>query len=361
MTGRGIDQVLPHPGDPALHEPYMRSAEGYVQIAEQVNGPIPRPVDFDYIWGGALAELDRSAPDLRIINLETSITDNGEYWPDKEIHYRMHPDNTPCITAADIDLCILANNHVLDWGYGGLTETLNILSRHRVRSVGAGESAPEASAGEIFEVPGKGRVIVFAAGHGSSGISPRWAAGEGRAGVYYLEDLSDREIGSIRKRIEAVKQSGDVVVFSIHWGGNWGYRISSDRRRFAHDLIDRAGADVVYGHSSHHPLGIEVHNGKLILYGCGDFINDYEGIGGHEEYRPDLSLMYLPEIDPADGTLVSLRLVPFHMSKFRLNSAGPGDIAWLEERLDRECGKLGAGIRRIEERGGNPGPLMLQW
>lgn len=326
MTGRGIDQVLLHPGDPALHEPYMRNAEGYVQIAERKNRPIPRPVDFDYIWGGALAELDRSAPDLRIINLETSITDNGEYWPDKGIHYRMHPDNTPCITAADIDLCILSNNHVLDWGYGGLTETLNILSRHRVRSVGAGESAPEASAGANF-----------------------------------LARLSDREIGSIRKRIEAVKQSGDVVVFSIHWGGNWGYRIPPDRRRFAHDLIDRAGVDVVYGHSSHHPLGIEVHNGKLILYGCGDFINDYEGIGGHEEYRPDLTLMYLPEIDSADGTLVSLRLVPFRMSKFRLNSAGPGDIAWLEDRLDRECGKLGAGVTRIEDRGGNPGPLMLQW
>ncbi|MFP4563049.1 MAG: CapA family protein, partial [Spirochaetia bacterium] len=270
MTGRGIDQVLPHPGDPTLHEPYMKSAEGYVRIAERANGPIPRPVEFDYIWGDALSELDRSAPDLRIINLETSITDNDEYRPDKGIHYRMHPDNTPCLTAADIDLCVLANNHVFDWGYGGLTETLVSLSRHRIRRVGAGESVSEASDPAVFHIPGKGRVIVFAAGHGSSGIPPQWAAGGDRAGVNYLSGLSDREIDSIKERIEAVKLPGDVVIFSIHWGGNWGYRIPSGRRRFARDLIDRAGADVVHGHSSHHPLGIEVHNGKLILYGCGD-------------------------------------------------------------------------------------------
>ena len=57
MTGRGIDQILPHPGDPALYEPYMKSALGYVELAEKATGPIPRPVDFAYIWGEALDEL----------------------------------------------------------------------------------------------------------------------------------------------------------------------------------------------------------------------------------------------------------------------------------------------------------------
>ena len=361
MTGRGIDQILPHPGDPALHEPYMRSAVGYVEIAEQVNGPIPDQGDFSYIWGDALSELEQSAPDLRIINLETSITDSDESWPGKGIHYRMHPENTPCITAADIDLAVLANNHVLDWGYGGLTETLVSLSRHRVRTVGAGESASEASSGTIFDIPGTGRVIVFAAGHGSSGISGRWAAGRESAGVHYLADLSDREIDSIKERIEAVKRPGDAVIFSVHWGGNWGYRIPREHRRFARALIDEAGVDIIYGHSSHHPMGIEVYNRKLVLYGCGDFINDYEGIGGHEEYKPDLALMYLPEIELGSGDLVSLRMVPFRIKKFRLHYADNGDAAWLEERLGRECRKLGTGIIRREGRGGKPEELMLQW
>jgi poly-gamma-glutamate synthesis protein (capsule biosynthesis protein) len=83
MTGRGIDQVLPHPGDPLIHESYMKSAAGYVKIAEAMNGPIEQPVSFSYIWGEALEELDRVAPDVRIMNLETSITKSYDYWKGK--------------------------------------------------------------------------------------------------------------------------------------------------------------------------------------------------------------------------------------------------------------------------------------
>ena len=88
MTGRGIDQVLPHPVDPALHEPYLRDARDYVDLAEKANGPMERPVSFDYIWGDALHELAQSRVDLRIINLETTITSAEGPSPGKEIHYR---------------------------------------------------------------------------------------------------------------------------------------------------------------------------------------------------------------------------------------------------------------------------------
>jgi len=87
MTGRGIDQVFPYPSDPVIHEPYLKSARGYVEIAERHNSPIPEPVDFSYIWGEALEEWERKAPDLRIINLETGITKSDDYWKDKDIHY----------------------------------------------------------------------------------------------------------------------------------------------------------------------------------------------------------------------------------------------------------------------------------
>jgi len=54
MTGRGIDQILPYPGDPTIYESYMTSAQGYVKIAEEVNGPIDYPVSFLYVWGDIL-------------------------------------------------------------------------------------------------------------------------------------------------------------------------------------------------------------------------------------------------------------------------------------------------------------------
>ena len=120
MTGRGLDQILPHPGSPRIFERYSRSALDYVALAEEVNGPIPRAVDFAYIWGDALETFERVTPDVRIINLETSVTTSEDFWPGKGIHYRMHPKNIPCLTAAGIDCCVLSNNHVLDWGRQGL-------------------------------------------------------------------------------------------------------------------------------------------------------------------------------------------------------------------------------------------------
>ena len=121
MTGRGIDQVLPHPVNPILYEPYLRDAREYVELAETAHGSIPRPVGFDYIWGDALEELEHARTDSRIINLETSITTAEEAFP-KAINYRMNPANVGCIMTARIDCCCLANNHILDWGYTGIEE-----------------------------------------------------------------------------------------------------------------------------------------------------------------------------------------------------------------------------------------------
>src|SRR5690606_24185118 len=112
----------------------------------------------------------------------------------------------------------------------------------------------------------------------------------------------------------------DVVVVSVHWGGNWGYAIPPAERAFAHALIDSGSVDVVHGHSSHHAKGIEVYRGKPILYGCGDFLNDYEGISGHERYRGDLSLMYFVTVG-RDRQLESLDIVVLEMHRFSLRHA----------------------------------------
>src|SRR5687768_1455983 len=96
MTARGIDQIQAHPGDPTLYEGWLTSALEYTVLAERLHGPIPRGVDPTYIWGDTLPILDRIAPDVRLVNLETAVTDRGDPWPDKGIHYRMHPANVGC-------------------------------------------------------------------------------------------------------------------------------------------------------------------------------------------------------------------------------------------------------------------------
>ncbi len=355
MTGRGIDQILPHPGDPQIREPYVMSATQYVRLAETANGAIPAPVPFPYIWGDALAALAAARPDARIVNLETSITRSRELWP-KGINYRMNPTNVPCLAAAGIDCCCLANNHVLDCGYAGLTETIDTLRRARIGFAGAGEDEAEASAPAMIEVADRGRVIVFSLGSVTSGIPRVWAAGPGRAGVNLVHDLSVATADRVAAQAGACKRPGDIVVVSIHWGGNWGYRIAEDERAFAHRLIETGAVDVIHGHSSHHPKAIEVHGGKLILYGCGDFIDDYEGIAGHEDYRDDLVLMYLAALDSETGKLARLRLVPFQIKNFRLNRPSAADAAWLRQVLEREGRQFGT---RVEF--GQAGALDLSW
>ena len=98
MTGRGVDQILPHPGDPTLQE-QVADARSYVTYAEEASGPIPRPADFAWPWGDALPLVDEFAPDVRLLNLETTITADGEFAPRKAVHYRMHPDNIACLIA----------------------------------------------------------------------------------------------------------------------------------------------------------------------------------------------------------------------------------------------------------------------
>ncbi len=353
MTGRGIDQILS--GDPQIHEPYVMSATHYVWLAEAINGPIQRPVSSAYVWGEALDELAHIRPDARIINLETSITESRTFWP-KGINYRMSPTNIACITTAGIDVCVLANNHVLDFGYPGLEETIETLKHAHIALAGAGRDAAEAQAPAIKETADRGRVIVFGFGSVTSGISREWAAGPNCPGVNLLPDLSDRTADRIATEISNHKRPGDVVVASIHWGDNWGYRIASDERRFAHRLIDTGAADVVHGHSSHHAKAIEVHRGKLILHGCGDFLNDYEGIEGHEAYRDDLALMYLPTVDTSTGGLLRLAIVPFQIRRFRLNRAWPSDVAWVRETLSREGLPFGTRLDLTQE-----ATLELSW
>lgn len=356
MLGRGIDQILRHPGDPRIYERRMTSAVDYVTLAEQHSGPIPRRVPPDYVWGDALAVLRHARPDATVVNLETAVTDRGTPWPGKRIHYRTHPANADVLLAAGVDVPVVANNHVLDWSVPGLEQTLEVLHATGVSAVGAGHDEEEAWTPAAVPASSGSRVLVLAAGLASSGIPPEWAAGPGRPGVAFLGDLSERAVDRIASVVASSPAPGDVVVMSLHWGPNWGYGIPPGHQDFARSLIDRAGVHVVHGHSSHHPLGIEVYQGRLILYGCGDLVTDYEGIRGHEHYRGELGLLYLPTVDARTGSLQALELVPTRMERFRLSRPPAEDVEWLAATLRRECTPLGTTITATDS-----GNMALAW
>ena len=355
MTGRGIDQVLGHPCNPKLYEDFTQSAEDYVRLAEAANGPIPRHNEPSYVWGAALAEFDRLKPDARIINLETAVTRSDDH-VEKGINYRMSPQNAVCLVSARIDCCALANNHVLDWGRRGLLETLATLQHSNIRVTGAGRDEREACVPAVLEIPGKARILVFSFGSATSGVPRDWAATRDRAGINLLSELSDAEALRVADQITAIKRPRDLVVVSIHWGSNWGYQIPSEQQAFARTLVDKAGVAIVHGHSSHHPRAIEIYRNRLILYGCGDFLNDYEGIRGYERYRDDLALMYFADLEPDQGILQALTIVPLHIKRFQLSRPSSEDIAFVQQTLDRESGQFGTRVAL-----GSDDQLSVSW
>ncbi len=158
----------------------------------------------------------------------------------------------------------------------------------------------------------------------------------------FVGDLSPADAADLCDRVRHTKRPGDIAVVSVHWGSNWGYAVPRAQVLFAHWLID-AGVDVVHGHSSHHPRPVEVYRDRLVLYGCGDLVNDYEGISGHEKYRSDLRLLYFAHLDE-DGRLDQLRMVPLQARKLRLRHATESDARWLRRELHKASHRFGSDI-----------------
>ena len=208
----------------------------------------------------------------------------------------------------------------------------------------------------MIQLGGGLRLLIFAFAVENSGVPRAWTATPDQPGVNCLKDLSARSLKLAARQIARHARQGDIVVASIHWGGNWGYEVSQSEREFAHGLIDIADVDLVHGHSSHHVRGIEIHDHKAIFYGCGDLLNDYEGISGHEQYRGDLGLMYFPTLDLQDGNLLRLSMTPTRTRHFRIHRAPPEAAAWLSTTLERECRKLGSRVAQQSD-----SALALEW
>jgi poly-gamma-glutamate synthesis protein (capsule biosynthesis protein) len=334
MTGRGVDQILAHPGNPRLWESSVSDARDYVRLAEQMSGAIPRPVDDDWPWGDALTILEDFGPHARLVNLETSITTSDDVELGKAVNYRMAPGNVGCLQAAKLDAVALANNHTLDFGRPGLLETLDTLAAAGIAAAGAGRDAVQAAQPAIVPLPRGGRIIMVSVGAESSGIPPQWMAEDASPGVHLLPDPSRYAVREILNRVDAVREPGDIVVVSVHWGSNWGYDVPRGDVEFAHGLVD-GGVDIVHGHSSHHPRPIEVYGQRLILYGAGDLIDDYEGIAGYEHYRPELRLLYLATLDPTSGALAALRMAPVRATRMRLRRGDADAAEYLCRTLNR--------------------------
>jgi len=341
MLGRGIDQQMPQHCDPTLHEAVVRDARHYTQLAEQIHGPTAAPFQPATPWGQSLAWMEQFNPELRLVNLETAITTSSKPWPGKGVHFRMHPANITALQAARLDGCSLANNHSLDWGFNGLADTLRCLRPAGIQAAGAGLSPHQAQRPACWQLGDGRELLLFAWAFTSSGVPPAWAALPCRPGVALLSGINNGSVKWLCRCINRQRRPGDRVVVALHWGANWVPVVPEQHRWLARQLIELAGVDVVFGHSSHHPLPLEIHQGRLILYGCGDLINDYEGLPPRDPWRSDLVCLYGVELERRSGALAALELQPFQLRGFQLQEASAADRQLLEHQLGLEAAPAG--------------------
>ncbi|KAL3666294.1 hypothetical protein V7S43_008545 [Phytophthora oleae] len=313
--------------------------------------------DGSYIWGDYLSELRiRPPPDVRLLNLENAVTTTTTNYdvPLKGINYHMHAKNIPkvfCRFAAasfadDEDnassspyVISMANNHTLDFGRLAFEqETLPAIATlpGDVHVVGIGTSILEAAKSARIELLSHtGRLVnCIAVSTVCSGTPPSWRATSTQPGMVVLPALESA--AAVQRGVETTASvllandlpwphRGDLLVLSIHWGPNWAYREHDDtqaqvfRREYAHRVIEELGVDLVYGHSSHHVRGMEIYGGKLIIYGAGDLVNDYEGFTNRADTAYNtLGALFLVDLDVNDGTLSQLCLVPTFMNRLSL-------------------------------------------
>ena len=110
----------------------------------------------------------------------------------------------------------------------------------------------------------------------------------------------------------------------------------------------------MHGHSSPHVKGVEVYRDKPILYGCGDFLNDYEGISGYVQYQDDLSLMYFPTLE--ERRLTRFVMTPTETRHLRVNAASESGRRWLMATLNREGCQFGTQVVGLGQQ-----DFLLHW
>jgi len=296
------------------------------------------------MWDDLLPHLAQA--DLRIVNLECALTGHSAQWSrtGKMFHFRADPKAVRVLQVADIDACVLANNHILDFEERGLLDTLHVLRANGIRYAGAGPNAAKAAAPAMLEVQGASPCTVALLSFTDN--EPAFAADATHPGTNYLEvALDQKTLARVSDSItQAREQGADLVVFSNHWGGNFVERPAPEFRDFAKRVIE-LGADIYYGHSAHICQGIEIYRGKPILYDTGNFIDDY---AVHPQLRNDHSCLFKVMFER--GTLKRIELLPVSLDTGYVALAHGKEFEVICARMEMLCAEFGTKLTRNDDR-----------
>lgn len=199
--------------------------------------------------------------DITFVNLESQLADlDGETQsPTNEYRFAGPPEGAISLANAGIDIVSVANNHMWDYGFERLQETLDNLSAQEIVYVGASLTPENKFQAKIIEI--KGKKIAFLAFTDLLNGYERSGAGE------YVAFGDENMLIS---EIEKVKDQADWVLVSLHSGAEYTSKPTSRTKELAYAFID-AGADAILGHHPHVPHPIEIYEDKPIFYSLGNF------------------------------------------------------------------------------------------
>ncbi|MFC7213428.1 CapA family protein [Saliphagus sp. GCM10025334] len=280
-------------------------------------------VDPASIWGDFRPRLQ--SLDGVFCNLECCLSQRGERYPGLPYYFRGNPEwAVPALSVGNVQFTALANNHAMDFGTVALIDTIDVLEEEGIENAGTGETPAAAHEPAIFSV---GDVDVAAISF--SDQYQGHAVTDDRPGIAWAKTDADnpetqRVVGNAIERARSADP--DLVVASIHWGGNWVEHPSDQLVAFSHWLVDQ-GVDIVHGHSAHVVQAVERYNDGVVLHDTGDLVDDF-GIKG--DLGNDKS--YLFEITIKDDDLEEIRLTPFHIDD-GVSRASEDEAAWLRETM----------------------------
>lgn len=354
---------------------------GDVMLGRLVNKVLAN-AQFTYVWGDTIDIIKRA--DFSLINLECPVSSKGKEWNKtfKVFHFRANLDAIQVLNSASIDYVSLANNHILDYDIEGLLDTLDILDKNNISHSGAGRNLKEAVKPAIIEKklkpkPSNNHDSYYNVDNEEvnnndskntiriglislTDNEPEWEAKYDLPGINYIPTTLDPDTYYYRLQnyIENTKKQSDLVIVSSHVGPHFRETPSTKYVNFAHKIID-FGADIYWGHSNHMPQGIELYkhndNNKIILYDCGDFIDDY---AIDSNYRNDLSFIFLLHFlmdknyklsnnNSNNGNIVlqnsMIELIPTKISNFMVNTipVDDNDADLIIKRMAKRCSFLG--------------------
>lgn len=238
--------------------------------------------------------------DLSIVNLECVVSSLGEAGIDKgenvPYYFRGRPEMLNILTSADVDVVSVANNHSGDYGPEAFKDMLNLLDQSGIDAVGGGLTLSGAKKHIVRWV---GDVAV--AFIGIDFTQPQFSANDETPGNYYLSPTGAHEwFDELYSVIYQAKLQSHLVFPIVHWGNNLEKEPSENMKSLARAILD-AGADGVLGASAHILHGVEIVEGKPVIYDAGNFLIDF---------RPEKKVAGVFQLKLTQDGVEEIRLIP---------------------------------------------------